>query len=583
MSLFFMMTIVITSKKNVQLQIKNLVLLIVIFSLITSILGLLDAFNIFSYSDFSEISKVPGTANDDSIYIDWNFAIIPSFFGIIGAFYLFNEKKSWLYTNLIAVSFSIFSLNIIFSGSRRGLILLFFIVIVLLIIKIYLFIHQNETLVLVNKAFNIFFISLISIFFLLFILLFHTNAKYKNNFLNLIGSKNIGIVKSEISLKFYRYISVIKHDLTISDVNNKIWSVIYDPNDPDSGWGTRIHKNVYPLEGRNVEIVPKDAIGYKMDYTCDPSYYPSINLSESFTLVTNIKTDSYERYIASVFCFVSEDFDADVVSFGVGASSINNNMVSGKTSAVYDYENKGMWQKLEVDFTCMKGEIPLYMSFLKNGVKDFSGLKGQVIFAYPTFNKITEHKPVYHTSSFLFFPMGLTQYLDPLKSDKDPVRKWVANFVSEDTIFYPYKSRIILDTISNQFVSDRILRWEFALKIFSKEYCFPQKIFGRGFNFLNWFGYYFYKDKTRSDYPHNPFLSILLYSGILGLIIYVFFIYKVFFYYIKYFHEYKIFLIFFLIIFFFAFFSAGSPFDPPVMGFFVIWPFYINSIEKLKD
>jgi hypothetical protein len=38
--------------------------------------------------------------------------------------------------------------------------------------------------------------------------------------------------------------------------------------------------------------------------------------------------------------------------------------------------------------------------------------------------------------------------------------------------------------------------------------------------------------------------------------------------------------IFFLITFFFSFFSAGSPFDPPIMGFFVILPFFIHSINK---
>jgi hypothetical protein len=44
--------------------------------------------------------------------------------------------------------------------------------------------------------------------------------------------------------------------------------------------------------------------------------------------------------------------------------------------------------------------------------------------------------------------------------------------------------------------------------------------------------------------------------------------------------EYKMLAIFFLITFFFSFFSAGSPFDPPIMGFFVILPFFIHSINK---
>ncbi len=124
------------------------------------------------------------------------------------------------------------------------------------------------------------------------------------------------------------------------------------------------------------------------------------------------------------------------------------------------------------------------------------------------------------------------------------------------------------------------MHWQFARQIFTKEYNWNQKIFGGGFDFLNWYGYYFHKDKTRSDWPHNPFLSVLLYSGILGLLVYIVLMYKVFYFYIKYIKEYYILFIFFLITFFFSFFSAGNPFDPPMMGFFVILPFFIHSIHK---
>ena len=182
---------------------------------------------------------------------------------------------------------------------------------------------------------------------------------------------------------------------------------------------------------------------------------------------------------------------------------------------------------------------------------------------------------------------GLLSDLSPLLTklfadgpDQDPVRRWAAKFISEDSTYYPYKNELLTDTIANRFLRDRIMRWQFALQIFTKEYNWKQKLFGGGFNFLNWFGYRFLKDKKASDYPHNPFLSVILYSGILGLIIYIFFIYKIFYYYIKYLREYFILTIFFFITFFFSFFSAGSPFDPPVMGFFVILPFFMNYIQK---
>jgi O-antigen ligase len=88
-------------------------------------------------------------------------------------------------------------------------------------------------------------------------------------------------------------------------------------------------------------------------------------------------------------------------------------------------------------------------------------------------------------------------------------------------------------------------------------------------------------DKTKSDYPHNPFLYILLYSGLVGLILYLVLLWKVFYYYIKYMNEYYLFFTFFIITYFFTFFSGGNPFDPPIMGLFMILPFLINSIHEL--
>jgi len=193
---------------------------------------------------------------------------------------------------------------------------------------------------------------------------------------------------------------------------------------------------------------------------------------------------------------------------------------------------------------------------------------------------VTSDTQKYFSSGIFRFPLSVLIAAGAIQKDQDPIRVLASRFISEDTTYYPYKANIVLDTISNSFIGDRVSRWEFAFKIFSKEYNWKQKLLGGGFNFLNWYGYYFDKNKTRSDYPHNPFLSVLLYSGIIGLIFYLILMYKVFYYYIKYFKEYKILAIFFIITFFFSFFSAGNPFDPPIMGFLVILPFFIHSVHE---
>jgi len=252
---------------------------------------------------------------------------------------------------------------------------------------------------------------------------------------------------------------------------------------------------------------------------------------------------------------------------------------------------KGEWQELNIKVDCENGEARTYLYFSKYGVKDFSSLKGYVIFAYPRVqiihstdsaeqsstmseNRINQNyktPPInkfnpnlidrdkviiselqfnnndsktatsdeYHIvgelsrwesepfkkACVLENPVTMAWIISNYQIDRDPIRNLVANIISEDTTYTGYQSDIIIDTITTSFLSSRIDRWQFAWQIFSKEYNWLKKIIGGGFVHLNWYGFYFSGDKTASDYPHNPFLSILLYSGILGLIIYIFFIF----------------------------------------------------------
>jgi O-antigen ligase len=187
-----------------------------------------------------------------------------------------------------------------------------------------------------------------------------------------------------------------------------------------------------------------------------------------------------------------------------------------------------------------------------------------------------------YNSGFIFlFPVLNNMLASDI--DTDPVRRWVAKIISEDTTYYAPKNLLTIDTISNKMAGPRLMRWEFAWQVYKEEFNIKQKLFGGGFNFLNWFGYKFVRDKTTSDYPHNPFLSILLYSGLVGFLIYLILFYKVIYYNVLYYKEYPIISIFFAITFFFSFFSAGSPFDPPIMGFFILLPFFMHNILYPKS
>jgi hypothetical protein len=382
--------------------------------------------------------------------------------------------------------------------------------------------------------------------------------------------------------------------------------------DPETGWGTRISHSVFPLTGKNIEIVPEGSIGYKMDSTCNASTWNSN--AYSFTNISSIfnadSTSLRGSYRALVYCYVSDDFDGNWARISAEGAA------TGKTAMEYDLGRKGTWQKLQIDFKADSETPPVYLYWAKNKINDFSSLKGYIIFAHPEYSTpstITGFNSNFSksikssddrndrfranmtlegpesgaeinlcNSGFIFFFPVLNNMLAG-DIDTDPVRRLVAKFISEDTTYYAPKKLLTIDTISNKMAGPRLMRWEFAWQIFKGEFNIKQKLFGGGFNFLNWYGYKFVKDKTASDYPHNPFLSILLYSGLIGLLIYLILFCKVIYYNVLYFKEYPIISIFFAITFFFSFFSAGSPFDPPVMGFFILLPFFIHNILYPKS
>jgi hypothetical protein len=600
-SLFFIASVIITGKENLKIYYTNLIYLLILFASIVSLYELAEIFKIYPFNH-TGITEQDIVVSSDSYQTDYNFALIPDFFGILGIFY-FLQRPDNSRAKIIFFNFLLFflSLNILLSGSRRGLIL-FCIMCLLLIMARFRLIFRKDGFLKTLCSSSGFFIPLVMILVVtLNIFVFLTSSQFKTIILQNIGSGNPAMANIEISKRLFRYISAFDKKISFSEL---LWNTSLDPKDPDSGWGYKPHKTQFPLTGNNVNILSPDVKGYLIDSTSNPLFYNNINIHESFTMLVDLIVAKGEKYRASVFCYVSENFRGNTVSFGNPYSSIDNGIVKGKVSAFYDLANKGHWQKLEIEFECSDGNTPLVMSFTFKGAKDSLKLNGYVIFADPRCSKLTGNKETMIIGSRLndaamfndrnistsiissgcSLPVLSLIGMMPQQIDKDPVRKLASKFISEDTTYFPYKANIQTGSISSSFIYDRVVRWKFAIQIFEKEYNLRQKIFGGGFNFLNWYGFYFLQDKTISDWPHNPFLSILLYSGLIGLLIYCFFIYKVFQYYILYRREYPLLFIFFLITFFFTFFSGGSPFDPPIMGFFVILPFFIHSIhEKEKN
>ncbi len=590
LSLFFILNLLKCTKRELDFYVLNLLILFILFGIVVSLVGFTDLFALIKY--------------EDSFKIDYNFAILPVCFGIIALLYLIPKTTKLTKRSLLYVLLAIFITYLFLSGSRRGTILILGVTGLLLIIQILTLLFGKSFMkkdFLRFKPEYLFITSMLIIIpAFIYLFLFHTSYEFKNSFFKLMGTNNISLVKYKITNRYFRFATVFGKEYNYPQLFNRIWDPIFKSDDPDRGWGTRIHTTVFPLTGDSVNIVPAGSKGYCMDNTCEANTWDGN--AYSFTEVWSGKVSPGDSIAASVYCYVSNDFNGDWVRLSTeGATS--NNIID-----YYQLDKKGTWQKLKINPDCGKGNALIFLFFCKNDCEDFTSLKGEVIFAYPQIQYLQRQNRAgdssgsviekeinsqyseaeatiykyltYSASSFNIINYAKLFKLNVDYQEKDLLRRITSRFISEDTTYHGPKSQLSIDSVSNAFLNTRLLRWKFALQIFFKEFNLTRKVFGGGFNFMNWYGNYFEGDTTKSDYPHNPFLSILLYSGIIGLVLYLILFYRIVKYYFQYIKEYSVLSICFCITFFITFFSSATPFDPPVMGFFVILPFFLLSISQ---
>lgn len=136
----------------------------------------------------------------------------------------------------------------------------------------------------------------------------------------------------------------------------------------------------------------------------------------------------------------------------------------------------------------------------------------------------------------------------------------------------------------NKMINSRAILWKFAFTYFN-DFTLKEKIFGKGFEYLKVYQYIFDEknDKTASNYyPHNPIISSLLYSGIIGALIYVLFLVQVFYRYLKLRKKIALFGILYLLAFSFTFFSGNSHFSVPAFLILSLIPYAFDLKENDK-
>lgn len=147
------------------------------------------------------------------------------------------------------------------------------------------------------------------------------------------------------------------------------------------------------------------------------------------------------------------------------------------------------------------------------------------------------------------------------------------------------KLKFIQRTTNNSMhlFSDRTQRWKYAWELWTQEYSWYSRIFGKGFDYLKMYGQKFYPNDERIDYPHNPIISSFLYSGILGGFFYIYFLVLSFWYYWKNRKHHLLLFLAYLICFTFVFISSDSHFNVPIFAMLSLVPFITKHLVKEKE
>lgn len=173
-------------------------------------------------------------------------------------------------------------------------------------------------------------------------------------------------------------------------------------------------------------------------------------------------------------------------------------------------------------------------------------------------------------SAFMLFAMFFVFFL--IKKEKVDVEKVYSYYFSPSTEILAEASPFdIQHTI-------QLRKWEYAIEYF-KSQSLQEKLFGSGFDYLKDFGLKFNKSENQLDYPHNPLLSALLYSGLIGAVFLLFFLFVAFYYALIYIKKHPLYSSMLIVCSMFVFFSGNSIFSVPVFLFLFSLSFLIRHQE----
>lgn len=617
----------------------------VIISSLFALAGLIKlAFQLYGITfDFLTVDKL-GYPMGATLNGDNNAFSLFCLIGIIMAIPYLYKKLTIFNSILLQICLFTIVINVYFSTSRRGIIIILLIIISIILTWFVSFFFKNNSFK--SFRLNTLLLIIISIVtigkFNLFIYDKKPLERTKWLYMHKFDKTETSIFINRMTIQEQL---ILKGSTEYSDIEEMLWKTEFDSRYPYTGWAMNNFKLERRFDKDALTILPPGAEGARVDSSVQCSnwggnaYYYSVLFKEA--IAKNVE------YVASVYCYVTPDFSGNSLEMKVeniipsiikDDNASYNFLKAGKWqkleisfSADTGSYLVGLFMRFDSasNLKGMKG----HMIFAYPELKQIPHSQG-VLFAETSSNKIIKETSSLKGESKNKVNVSSSQEICLVNNDSLNVRiensktilntqmnkveneKYVtSNVEPKDTVSSLLQENIVINkkirkndskifkllyffldpsdslghfkmAMSNDFFSGpRVDRWRYAMYIYRYEYSPVQKIFGGGFGYTRKFTDMF-RDQwrvTEYDYPHSPFLSVLLYSGIFGLIFYIWLLLGAVKYYWIYRRDFWPFGLAFIVTFFFAFFSSNNPFEPAVMAVFTAIPYfahYFFLVEK---
>jgi len=531
-----------------------------------------------------------------SVASDYNFFVLTLLYGLILGTYLLYFHRKPGYGRMLLYNAAMLALvtGIVLVPSRRGAIILVFILVVWILTRLMALFAGRSSRVARIRRLDYLLAAVLTAMVALNIFLFHTSHRFKQDFLIRTGLYTMDL-RSRITDAWCRYGRMVDRDIEFREAYRRLWMngkkqqerVLVDQSFiNDMG---EFRKQGSP----GLKIVsPSQGMGCLAIRAAEPqqgatrAFY--VDVGDTIEVTAMVRVIKWSRHLTMglpdrdnskrVYARPKREWEADgqwhplrirVVYDVFGSLPL---WVGGGSSP--DSSSLSCWTRVQVrrmGSGSKKHKNSAQTLIGNRELPEFSDARIARLVPPPTIGKKAGEKKLagkqirkkhVETGISTFLPQGLENAL--LRDFPDSQML--------DSLMSPLKG---------PFPDNRSGRWKLAAQIFD-HYSFAEKFYGKGLTWLPVYGEVFSNNPRYYDYPHNPLISTVLYSGVIGGLLYLAYLFCSLILYFRYRRQHTLFLVLFLLTGIFISVSGNSHFSVPAFVFFAQLPFFFSYIDKDK-